>query len=60
MYIQQFRSLLQMHKGVVLKTIPLLCVRLPGHTDVLDQQAKLTAINCAVQRLMDAEPLELM
>lgn len=58
MYIQQFGSLLQMHKGVVLKTMPLLCVRLPGHTDVLGEQAKLTAVSCVVERLMDAEPLK--
>ena len=44
-------------KGMVFKIIPLFCVRLPGHIEVLDQQAKLVGINCVVQRSMDAEPL---
>lgn len=44
-------------KGMVFKIIPLLCARLPGHADALDQQAKLFGINCVVQQSMDAEPL---
>lgn len=44
-------------KGMVLKIIPVFCVRLPGHIDVLDQRAKLVGINCVVQRSIDAEPL---
>lgn len=34
----------------------LFCVRLLGHTVVLDQQAKLVGINCVVQRSMEAGP----
>lgn len=37
--------------------IPLFCVRLPGHIDVLDQQEKLVGINCVVQQSMDVKPL---
>ena len=44
-------------KGMVFKIVPLFCVRLPGHTEVLGQQAKLAGIVCVVQRSMDAEPL---
>lgn len=42
---------------MVFKIISLFCVRLPGHIDVLNQQAKLIGINCVVQRSIGGEPL---
>lgn len=44
-------------KEMVFIIIPLFCVRLPGHIDVLDQQEKLVGINCVVQQSMDVKPL---